>query len=71
MDAISLKACDKCDLPGQMLMNRGPNSWTMTSTVYCYSCMCDRFPIAIKVTGGIDYCRYVAQEIRFPSVQHP
>jgi len=49
------------------LMNKGPNSWTMTSTVYCYSCMCDQFPIAIKVSGGIDLYRYIPQEIRFLS----
>jgi hypothetical protein len=65
MDAVSLKACDKCGLPGHVLINSGPNSWTMTSTVYCYSCMCECFPIAIKVTGGIDIHRYVPQEIRF------
>ena len=67
MDSVSLKACDKCGLPGHMLINKGPNSWTMTSTVYCYSCMCDQFPIAIEVSGGIDFCQYVPQEIRFLS----
>ena len=67
MNSVSLRACDKCGLPGHMLMNKGPNSWTMTSTVYCYSCMCDQFPIAIKVSVGIDLYRYVPQEIRFLS----
>lgn len=67
MDAVSLKDCDKCGLPGHMLINTGPNSWTMTSTVYCYSCMCDQFPVAIKVSGGIDFYRYIPQKIRFLS----
>ena len=65
MDSVSLKACDKCGLPGHMLMNKGPNSWTMTSTVYCYSCMCDQFQTAIKATGGVDFCRYIPREKRF------
>ena len=65
MNAVSLKSCDMCGLPGHVLMNSGPNSWTMVTTVYCYSCMCDRFPVAIKISGGIDIYRYISREIRF------